>query len=338
MNARERLYATLRGEPRDRTPVTPIFMTWAAHAVGRTYRDFYLDGGVLAEAQIAVTRRFDVDQVSAISDPWREAEGYGMEFDYPEEGVGVPRAPALRTGDEELPLLDIGRCPRMKDRVEAVRRMAEELGETHSVLGWIEGPMAEYADLRSMTESMTDLFDKPERFTRAAEVLSENAVRFSLAQIEAGADMIGIGDAAASLIGPDLYARLVLPWEQRIVEAIHAAGAVVKLHICGDISRIVGDMTKTGVEIIDVDWMVPLAQAREAVGTEVTLCGNLDPAAVLLRGTPERVAEAARQCIADAGDRFVLMPGCEVPPGTPEANIRAFCPGEGCPIEDALRR
>ena len=50
------------------------------------------------------------------------------------------------------------------------------------------------------------------------------------------------------------------------------------------------------------------------------------------------VAEAARKCIASAGEKFILQPGCEVPPGTPEANLRAFCPGENCLIADDLRR
>jgi hypothetical protein len=30
------------------------------------------------------------------------------------------------------------------------------------------------------------------------------------------------------------------------------------------------------------------------------------------------------------------MPGCEVPPATPEKNIRAFCPSEGCLIREQL--
>lgn len=51
----------------------------------------------------------------------------------------------------------------------------------------------------------------------------------------------------------------------------------------------------------------------------------------------ERLYAAARQCIAEGGDRFILMPGCEVPPETPEQNLRAFCPCDGCLIEDALR-
>lgn len=338
MTPKEQYLAAVRGEKHDRVPVTPIFMAWAAHHIGHTYRDFQLDGDVLADAQLAVTRAFGVGQVSAISDPWREASGYGMEFDYPAEGVGVPKGKIITSADDvaELRPLEPSGVKRMAQRVASVARMAAEVGSTHSVLGWIEGPIAEYADLRGMEEAMIDLIQAPEMFARAAEVLVQTGLNFATAQIEAGADTIGVGDATASLVGPRLYAEHVLPWERKLFEGIHEAGGLVKLHICGDIRDIVADMARSGADIIDADWMVPLAEARRAAGPHVALAGNFDPVEVLLRGTPQQVAEAAAANIADAGGRFILQPGCEVPQHTPEQNIRAFCPCEGCLIADAL--
>jgi MtaA/CmuA family methyltransferase len=331
MTPKERLYATLNGQPIDRTPVTPIFMAWAAHYIGRSYRDYYLDGDVLAASQLAVTRTFNVDQISAISDPWREASAYGMTFTYPEEGVGKPDSLLIQGMDDvrKLPRLDPTQAERMVQRIESVRTMARTVGETHSVLGWVEGPLAEYADLRGVENAMLDLVTQPEMFIEATQVIIDNAIDFARAQVEAGADMIGIGDAAASLVGPDLYETYALPAEKRLIAAIHKAGGLAKLHICGNTGKIVHLMAQTGADVIDLDWMVPLAEARQQVGEEVTLCGNFDPAGVLLQGTPQAVAEAARACIEAGGERFILMPGCEVPPGTSEENLRAFCPCEG---------
>ena len=340
MTPKERYHATIRGEPVDRIPVTPIFMAWSAHLIGRTYRDYYLDGDVLAEAQLAAARLFDTDQLSAISDPWREASGFGMEFDYPEQGVGIPRRYLLDSPADvaAMRVCEVDACPRMRQRVESVAKLASEVGQTHSVLGWVEGPLAEYADLRDVQQAMLDLATDPQMYLDAAEVIVETGIAFAQAQIDAGADVIGVGDAAASLIGPEMYVQHVFPFEKRLFDAIHNAGAAVKLHICGNIAGIIGHVAKTGPDVIDVDWMVPLAEAREKVGPEVALCGSFDPVAVLSQGTPSEIAEAARQNIADAGDRFILQPGCEVPQGTPQANISAFCPGEGCLIADALRR
>ncbi|MHC4225919.1 MAG: uroporphyrinogen decarboxylase family protein, partial [Planctomycetota bacterium] len=216
-------------------------------------------------------------------------------------------------------------------------KMTTRVGQTHSVLGWVEGPIAEYGDLRGVESTMMDLIDKPEMFVEAGEIIIQNAIAFAVAQVKAGADMIGIGDAAASLITPDMYTELVLPLEQKLIEAIHEAGAAVKLHICGNISNIVQFMPDSGADIIDVDWMVPLAKARELVGPEVTLCGNFNPAGVLFEGAPEDVAETAMECLKTVPDKFILMPGCEVPPATPEENIRAFCPCDGCLIREELK-
>lgn len=334
MTPKERIQATIRGQTWDRPAVTPIFMSWAAGFIGRTYRDYYLDGDVLVQAQLAVVKAFNLDQVSAISDPWREASAYGMEFDYPEHGVGRPRAVLIQSSQDinRIRPLDLEHADRPKQRIESVRKMAQAIGRTHSVLGWVEGPIALYADLRGVESMFLDLIDNPQMYLAAAEILIENQIRFARAQIAAGADMIGVGDAVASQIGPAMYQQFVLPFEKRLFEAIHEAGATVKLHICGDVRKSVRFMAQTGCDILDVDWMVPLNDARAVIGPDITLAGNLDPAAVLLQGTPQEVADAARRNIEMGGRRFILQPGCEVPPGTPEENIRAFCPCQGCLI------
>jgi uroporphyrinogen decarboxylase len=321
------MYAVLEGRPYDRPPVTPIFMAWAAHFTGHSYRDYYLDGNVLVAAQLAVVREFHLDQISAISDPWREASDFGMQFDYPEQGVGKPLAYLLQSPEDvkKLKAIPIAASRRMLQRVESVRAMAEAIGDTHSVLGWVEGPFAEYADLRGVERALMDLIDAPDLFQTAGEAILQNAIDFAAAQVEAGADMIGIGDAAASLIGPELYECHVLPFETRLIEAIHEAGGYVKLHICGNINNIIPVMSRTRADIIDIDWMVPLDKAREKAGPQVVLCGNVDPSGILLQGTCDQVACAARDCLDKGGLRFILMPGCEVPQGTPVENIRALC-------------
>jgi len=339
MTPKERIYAILKGNSYDRPAVTPIFMAWAANFIGHTYRDYYLDGDVLVQAQLAVIRAFNLDQISAISDPWRETSAYGTDFVYPPDGVGRPKELFIKTRDDisRLREFDIENAERTKQRVESVRKMAAEVGQTHSVLGWVEGPLAEYGDLRGVENAMLDLIDRPELFVKAGDIIIQNEIVFALAQVKAGADMVGVGDSAASLIAPRMYAELVLPLQQKLFAAIHEAGAAVKLHVCGNIKNIVQHMAKSGTDIIDVDWMVPLDKARELAGTQVTLCGNFDPVCVLFEGSSQDVADAARQCIKTGGERFILMPGCEVPPATPEQNIRAFCPCEGCLIREELK-
>ena len=92
MSPKQRFFATIKGPQHDRAPVTPIVMQWAANLIGRSYRDYCLDGEVLAQGQIAAARTLHSDWVSVMSDPWCESSAYGMAFEYPESSVGVPRA------------------------------------------------------------------------------------------------------------------------------------------------------------------------------------------------------------------------------------------------------
>jgi MtaA/CmuA family methyltransferase len=262
-----------------------------------------------------------------------------MEFVYPPEGVGRPKEVFIKTREEisRVKRFDIERSERTRQRIESVRKMAARIGRTHSVLGWVEGPMAEYGDLRGVENAMLDLIDEPEIFVEAGEVIVDNAIAFAVAQVKAGADMVGVGDSAASLISPKMYRELVMPLERKLITAIHEAGAAAKLHVCGNISNIVQYMADSGADVIDVDWMVSLARARELAGPDVTLCGNFNPAGVLFEGSPADVAAAARECLNAVPGKFILMPGCEVPPATPEKNIRAFCPCDGCLIREELK-
>jgi MtaA/CmuA family methyltransferase len=190
-------------------------------------------------------------------------------------------------------------------------------------MGWVEGALAEAADLRGVIHLLTDLYDQPDWLTELLETIVEVEIAFARAQVEAGADIIGLGDAVASQISPAMYRRFALPYEQRIFTAVKASGAVSRLHICGDTSRLLADMVESGAEIIDVDWMVDIQAAAQVFGERAALCGNFDPVAVMLQGTPGQVAGATRDCQARGGPRYFSAAGCEIPDGTPPANLLA---------------
>ncbi|QGP90841.1 Uroporphyrinogen decarboxylase [Neomoorella glycerini] len=327
MNAYQRVMGLLDGKEIDRLPVAPILMAFAAHYYGKTYRDYYLDYRVLVESYLRSWRDFDFDMVMVISDPFRETEGFGTQFEYPEEGVPVMREHLLKKLEEMVNLKepDPRTARRMRDRLQAIEYFRREIGSEVPIVGWVEGPFAEAADLRGVQELMLDLMDAPEMVKELLEITLRAGLNFAREQVRAGADLIGIGDAAASLVSPLMYEEVVLPYEQRLIEGIHAAGAKVKLHICGNTTNLLPFMAQTGADIIDLDWMVDLKLAREHFGDKICICGNVDPVAVLLQGRPEEIRRAAYQCIQDAGHPFILSPGCEVPAATPPENLLALC-------------
>jgi len=326
MNSYQRTMARLAGEPVDRLPAQPILMLLAAKLIGRTYADYVRDYRVCAQGQLNLVEQFGVDMVSLCSDPWREAGDCGTELTFFDAQPPAARQHLLadKSALAQLRMPDPATGPRMGDRINGVRLLREQVGGEVPVLGWVEGPMAEAADLRGLNAILEDLLlDQP--FTHdLMNFATEMEVRFAQAQVAAGADMVGIGDAAASLISPELYVRFVLPGEQRLAQAIHEAGAKVRLHICGKTNHLLQHMAKVGADQVELDYPADLTKARAAVGPDVCLLGNMDPVRVVEQGTPEQIKQACAQCHQAAGERYILAAGCEVPPGTPLENVRAM--------------
>jgi MtaA/CmuA family methyltransferase len=153
----------------------------------------------------------------------------------------------------------------------------------------------------------------------------EVGIEFARAQIQAGADTVGIGDAIASQIDPNTYEKLIQPREKRLVKAIQDMGVSVKLHICGNITHLLPGIADLGVNILDVDYIVDIVTVRKAVGRKVAIAGNMDPVSIVKDGTPEEIGNAIANAYAQAGNPYMVSAGCEIPAGTPAENLRALC-------------
>lgn len=329
MTSRERVLTLLAGKSVDRPPAMPITMMWAADLIGAKYHDYATRAETQAAAQYAVARQFGFDQVSVISDPCCEAADLGAAIFYPPDAppaIIEERARLANSADlSTLHVPDPHRTgSRMANRIEAVELLHQQAGDTHFVEGWVEGPCAESADLRGINTLMMDYYDDPDFIHGLADFTVDTALKFAKAQIEAGADIIGVGDAAASLIGRELYDEFVFPHEKRLVDGIHAAGGRVRLHICGRTIQLVDALGKLGCDIVDLDTMVDLRAARAAMGDQQVLLGNVHTVKVVKDGPATDVRRELAQCCAAAGKAWIAGAGCEVPRHSPPENVRCF--------------
>jgi MtaA/CmuA family methyltransferase len=325
MNSLERLQHRLRGEMVDWPPNFDILMALAAHYIGQPLSRFYLDHHVLVDANLSVLEAFDLDIVQAISDPYREAADFGLEVEFPTDNLPVNRKPLLAEPDdlENIVMPDPTTGPRMSDRIEAIRLFHEKVGGEVPIMGWVEGALAEAADLRSVYLTMTDLVRRPEWLEELLEICVQVEIAFAQAQVQAGADIIGLGDAVALQISPTMYRRFALPYEQRIFQAVHKMGALARLHICGNTNQIIADMVASEADIIVLDWMVDMKSAAEQFGDQVSFLGNVDPVAIMLQGTPAKVYESTQYCMTVSGLFSISGAGCEIPDGTPQESFHA---------------
>ncbi len=327
MNGYQRTRDFLAGKSVDHPPFHPIIMRWAARQAGVKYRDFCLDYRAKARAMIHCAEEFGIDWVTVMSDPWAEAEAFGITIEYPEDNLPIDtggRLPDIGSATALRPFspLEHARCTNRINEVSEFRRLA---GEKFFIVGWVEGPVAAYADIRGISEAAMDFLDDPQACGQAMDVIVSSAMEFISLQVDAGAHCIGIGDAFCSQIGPGPYRDLAFEREKRLVDHIHSLGAIAKLHICGNTAPIMPGMIATGADIIDVDHLVPdMGEFVHLLGPGQVFSGKSDPVSIIQNGTPAWIADSVRQCRKEAGGRVIVSAGCEVPPDTSPGNMRAF--------------
>jgi MtaA/CmuA family methyltransferase len=286
------------------------------------------DYRVLAEAQLRTAERFGLDFVSCISDPARECADLGAKIrffdDQPPAFVESDALLADKSVLAKLKIPDPLGGGRMHDRVKAGALLKERAGASLIVEGWIEGPCTMAANLRGINTLMLDFYDDPAFVNDLLAFAAEVAITFARAQREAGIDLMGVGDAPASLIGRNLFENVVGPWHAKIVAAMREMGLKTRSHICGNTSKICEARARLGYDILDIDSLVAPELARQKMGPDTIILGNVPTVAVMEKGTPEDVRQTAAACHRALGERFILGAGCEVPRTTPIANMDAL--------------
>jgi uroporphyrinogen-III decarboxylase len=147
-------------------------------------------------------------------------------------------------------------------------------------------------------------------------------IEFAKLQIEAGADMIGAGDSIVSQIGPKKYKEGCLEHTQKLILEIQKHVPVL-YHTCGNnsgIDREGNDMLQllgsTGCDILDIDYQVDLATAKQKIGKDVCIRGNINTQIV---GSDQySVEDVACETIraiqaGKPGGKYMLCAGCEQP-------------------------
>ncbi len=311
----------------ERPPFHPIIMRFAAQYAGVKYRDFCLDYKSKCNAMIKCADDFSIDWVTVMSDPYVETEAFGLKGDYIEDSLPLQKGYLLNSVQDvdKLVVPKIDDNDRMLSRISEVDYYSKKVGDKYFIVGWVEGPLAEYADLRGLQDACFDLFDYSEKINLAFDIFVENAINFITRQVKAGAHCIGIGDAACSQIGPELYKTFCFKREKILVDHIHSLGALAKLHICGNTTEILPDMIKTGADIVDIDHLVPeMSKYIPLLGKKQVVSGNSDPVAVIQDSDPAAIAISVLDCFKKTQGRGIVSAGCEITPGTTIVNFSAY--------------
>lgn len=327
MNGLERTLAFINGESVEIPPFHPIIMRWAAKYAGIKYREFCTVPAAKCDAMIRCARDFEIDWVTVMSDPWAEASAFGIVVEYPEDSLPVakfghlPDAKSASIIKHYDPLAN-RRCA---GRIAEIKEFKKRVGNELFIVGWVEGPVAEYVDLRGATNASLDFLLEPELAEKAMDIIMECAMEFISLQIRSGAHCIGIGDAFCSQIGPELYEQFAYTRQKKLVEYIHDKGALAKIHICGNTESILPRIIMTGADIIDIDHLVlSMSDFAALLKPCQVFSGKSDPVWVIQTGSPEIIYKSVASDFHDSGKRCIVSAGCEITPETSEESMRVF--------------
>lgn len=306
MTGKERVLAAIRMQETDRTPVFPITHYFTAEVKGVPISRFATDGDTMGSALIAGLERFGWDGINPGCDVAVEGEALGSILDFPENAPphvvrqALSDPASLRMLKKPHPLRD-GRMPVV---IRATKICVREVGESTYIGPYTMGPFNCASQVRGVEQLLIDTVERPEFVEELLDFCTEVVLDYGKALVDAGAHGVFLGEAICTpgMISPRFYRNCVLPRQQRLVGALKKYGAgQVLIHICGDVKKILPTMLETGADIFDLDWQVDMAEAKQVFAGKAAVRGNLDPAAVLLKGRPEDVYENAVKVIRSAG-------------------------------------
>ena len=304
----------------------PILMYFAANFIGKTYGEFASDYKVLVEANLRCMDEFGLDMLGLISDPYRETSAFGAKIKYIPDGVPRCLNYVVQSMDDVIHLKnpDVYKEERTSDRIKGGELLSKKTQGNIPIIGWIEGPLAEACDLAGVENMMMQLMIDPDFANRLMDKCMITAKDFAKAQIEAGCEIIGMGDAVCSQIDTDTYNLLVKDRHKELISYIHDLGGKIKLHICGDTNHLLPSYKELNLDILDLDWQVDVAHASEILGEKVILCGNINPVLVQNKSRDEVFQMSKNLVEKYKNERFILSAGCEITVLTPPENLKAM--------------
>lgn len=304
----------------------PILMQFAAEYINSHYGAFASDYKVLAEANLRCMDDFDLDMLGLISDPYRETSAFGAGIRYVQDGVPRCLNYVVQSLEDVLQLKnpDIWKEERTRDRIKAGEYLSKKTQGNIPVIGWIEGPLAEACDLTGMENMLMQLMADPDFAHRLMDKCMQTAKDFAKAQIDAGCEIIGMGDAVCSQIDAGTYNLYVKERHRELIAYIHEHGARIKVHICGNITHLLPAFKELKPDILDLDWQVDIAEARRILGDQVILGGNINPVLVQDKSRDEVYRMSLDLVEKFKNERYLLSAGCEITALTAPENLKAM--------------
>lgn len=335
MNSYERCLAAIQFRDVDRMPTDLHNFLMCAEESGMDFGAFVLDDSAMAEMQINMWEEFGHDMLLIENGTAALAQALGCGVIYRKKGAPVAHTTAVKQLEDirnlKMPA-DFWESPLLKAQILTVERLVQHFGREVFLIGrGDQGPFSLASQLYGMDRLLEDLMDEEaeEDVHRLLEFCTSACIAYHEKLLQLGVPMTSMGDSTAGpdVISPAMYETFAVPYEKKVIEAVHRKGGLISLHICGNATKIIDQMCNLGADVLEIDQKTDLKTAVRAAKENCALLGQVNPV-LLSNGTQQEVKEAAERILQIVGGKsitgFILGPGCALGGDTPKENIQAL--------------
>lgn len=334
MTSAERLGTAMSHREPDRVPFLLPTVLQGAREFGLSIREYFTRPDLVAEGQWRFRERYGHDALVGFMYSAVEAEAWGSEVIYRDDGPPNSGEPFLTSPDAIAGLEPprVGACPCLQKVLHLIRLLKARAGDEVPVFGSVISPFSLPVMQMGFENYLLLMHDQPGRLEQLMRVNEDFCVEWANAQLDAGAGAIGYADPVSSptIVPRELYLKTGFQVARRTISRIK--GAVATSFASGRSLPILDDVAQTGTVGVGVSVLEDLAAVKAVCRGRLTVMGNLN--AIEMRHWTDAEAEArVKEAIAKAGPGggFVLTDNHgEIPWQVPESVLFA--------IADAVRQ
>ncbi len=321
--------AVMKGAETDRIPVS-VWMHFSEHDQ---------DPRSLAEVLVAFNEKFDYDYIKLMPFGAYSVPDWGAKLSvfcnkYKEVEISAPAVTQLED------YLRIEPLPPIYGTWGKTLQLAQHFSRLVSPgTPYVQTLFTPATTLKKMTgpRLVSDMQEHPEYVHEALEAITETAIAFAKANIEAGVSGFFLATQCAcyDFLSDELFAEFCKPYDLRLINAFRGSTWFNIMHIHGE-NIMFDTVSKYPCPVInwhDRHTAPDFHEARKKCEkvflggiNEVPsiIDGRLHYSSILATGSPTDIKAHVREAISMVeGKAIILGPGCVADPHSPEENLRA---------------
>ncbi|HET7831864.1 MAG TPA: uroporphyrinogen decarboxylase [Gallionella sp.] len=307
----------LRALLRQPTEYTPLWMMRQAGRFLPEYRATRKRAGSFmglckspdfaTEVTLQPIDRYPLDAAILFSDILTVPDAMGLGLYFSEgEGPKFERPLKDEAAIKALRVPDIGTDLRYV--TDAVTQIRKALDGRVPLIGFSGSPftlscyMVEGGSSDDYAKVKTLMYNEPKLMHHVLEITTQAVIAYLNAQIEAGAQAVMIFDSWGGVLSHAAYHEFSLPYIQRIVAGLTKEKDGVRIPsivFTKGGGLWIESIADTGCDAIGLDWTIDIGVARQKVGDQVALQGNLDPA--VLFASPDAITAEVEKVLSSYG-------------------------------------